>query len=66
MLRFIKHHLTTEDNVEWYGIFSLMIFVLFFLIVLIRLARMRSSTIEEVSSMPLADDHASNEQKTQI
>ena len=53
MLRFIKHHLATESGVEFYGIFSLMVFVLFFLVVLIRLWKMKKTTIEELSNIPL-------------
>lgn len=53
MLRFIKHHLATESGVEFYGIFSLVIFVLFFLVVLIRIWRMKKTTVEELSNIPL-------------
>ncbi|MNJ90756.1 hypothetical protein D3C87_83930 [compost metagenome] len=53
MLRFIKHHLATESGVEFYGIFSLMIFVTFFLVVLIRIWRMKKATVEELSNIPL-------------
>ncbi len=56
MLRFIKHHLASESGVEFYGIFSLVIFVLFFLIVLIRIWKMKKSTVEELSSIPLSSD----------
>lgn len=56
MLRFIKHHLATEDGVEFYGMFSLMVFVLFFAIVFIRMVRMRKTTIEELSAIPLSED----------
>lgn len=52
MLRFIKHHLSTEDGVAWYGMFSLMIFVLFFAFMLFRMWRMRKSHIEELSQLP--------------
>ena len=58
MLRFIKHHLATEAGVEFYGIFSLMIFVLFFLVVLFRLWRMKKTTIEELSNIPLQMEEA--------
>ncbi|WP_343631132.1 CcoQ/FixQ family Cbb3-type cytochrome c oxidase assembly chaperone [Fluviicola sp.] len=62
MLRFIKHHLASESGVAFYGIFSLMIFVLFFLIVFIRLWKMKKSTIEELSAIPLStDDITQNE-----
>lgn len=53
MLRFIKHHLATESGVEFYGIFSLVIFVLFFLVILIRIWRMKKTTVEELSNIPL-------------
>lgn len=53
MLRFIKHHLATESGVEFYGIFSLMVFVLFFLVVLIRIWKMKKTTIDELSNIPL-------------
>ncbi|WP_341905923.1 CcoQ/FixQ family Cbb3-type cytochrome c oxidase assembly chaperone [Fluviicola taffensis] len=63
MLRFIKHHLATESGVEFYGIFSLMIFVLFFLVVLIRISRMKKSTIEELSNIPLGTEESTIENK---
>lgn len=56
MLRFIKHHLASEQGVEFYGMLSLLIFVLFFLVVLIRVRRMKKTTIEELSNIPLAQD----------
>lgn len=56
MLRFIKHHIATEDNVQFYGMFSLLIFVLFFIIVTIRIIRMRKAVVEELSSIPFNDD----------
>lgn len=56
MLRYIKHHLATEEGVQWYGMFSLFVFVIFFLVVLIRIARMRKATIDELSAIPLSDD----------
>jgi cytochrome c oxidase cbb3-type subunit IV len=63
MLRFIKHHLASESGVEFYGIFSLMIFVLFFLIVLIRMWKMKKSVIEELSSIPLDSDNVTPQTK---
>lgn len=56
MLRFIKHHLATEQGVEWYGMFSLLIFVLFFLVVLIRIWKMKKSTIEELGQLPFGNE----------
>lgn len=56
MLRFIKHHLATEEGVQLYGLLSLLIFVLFFLVVIIRMIRMSKSTVDELSNIPLAND----------
>jgi cytochrome c oxidase cbb3-type subunit IV len=56
MLRFIKHHLSTEQGVDFYGMLSLLIFVIFFLIVIIRVWRMRKSTVDELSNIPLEKD----------
>ncbi|TSJ44953.1 cbb3-type cytochrome c oxidase subunit 3 [Fluviicola chungangensis] len=61
MLRFIKHHLASESGVEFYGIFSLMIFVLFFLVVLIRIWKMNKSAVEELSNIPLSSDNLTSQ-----
>lgn len=65
MLRFIKHHLASEQGVEFYGMLSLLIFVLFFLIVLIRIWRMKKTTIEELSNIPLAKDEVTLQNEIQ-
>jgi F420-0:gamma-glutamyl ligase-like protein len=52
MLRYIKHHITSEEGVEWYGIFALLIFVVFFGIVLFRLLRMKRTDIDELKNIP--------------
>ena len=55
MLRYIKHNLTGIDGVDIYPIFSLLIFVVFFAVMVIYVAKMRKTYIEEVSSLPLED-----------
>lgn len=65
MLRFIKHHLASEQGVAFYGILSLLIFVLFFLIVIIRIWRMKKTTIEELSNIPLAKDEVTLQNEIQ-
>ncbi|HRO75793.1 MAG TPA: CcoQ/FixQ family Cbb3-type cytochrome c oxidase assembly chaperone [Crocinitomicaceae bacterium] len=55
MLRFIKQNLETIAGVEIFPMISLLIFVLFFLIVLIRVIRMKKSNVAEISSYPLMD-----------
>lgn len=52
MLRFIQHNLTSIVNVEWYPIFSLVVFTAFFLLVIIRVLRMSKNNISELSDLP--------------
>jgi cytochrome c oxidase cbb3-type subunit 4 len=56
MLRFIKHNLTTIDGVEIFPMLSLLIFVLFFALVLVRVIRMSKSQVEELSDIPFEDE----------
>jgi hypothetical protein len=55
MLKFIKHHMTTIDNIEIYPIISLVLFTSIFLIVSIRAMRMKKAEINELSNTPLED-----------
>ncbi|NBR14433.1 MAG: CcoQ/FixQ family Cbb3-type cytochrome c oxidase assembly chaperone [Flavobacteriales bacterium] len=55
MLRFIKHNLESIGNVEFFPLFSLLIFVIFFLIVVLRVIKMSKSTVAELSDIPLND-----------
>ena len=55
MLRFIKYNLESIRSVEWYPLFSLLIFVVFFAIVLLRVSKMSKSTVTELSDLPLND-----------
>ncbi len=55
MLRYIKHNLTGIDGVEIYPIFSLLIFVLFFVIVIAYVVRMKKPEIDMLSAIPFED-----------
>lgn len=55
MLKFIKHHMTTIENIEIYPIISLLLFSSIFALVTIRAARMKKSEIEKLSNAPLED-----------
>lgn len=55
MLRFIKHNLGLIDGVSIYPMISLLIFVIFFLVVLTYVIRMKKTEIAELSQMPLED-----------
>ena len=56
MLRFIKHNLTTIDGVSIYPILSLLIFVIFFLIVITYVIRMKKTEINELSNLPFEEN----------
>lgn len=56
MLRYIKHNLTGIEGVDIYPLISLLIFVIFFTVMFIFVARMKKSKIEELGAMPLEDD----------
>ena len=55
MLRFIKHNLTTIDGVEIYPLFSLLIFVVFFAVVITRVIRMSKKEVTELGNIPFLD-----------
>ena len=55
MLRFIKQNLETISGVGIFPMISLLIFVAFFTIVIIRVIRMKKSNVAEISDYPLND-----------
>jgi hypothetical protein len=55
MLRFIKYNLESITSVEWYPMFSLLIFVIFFIVVVLRVTKMSKATVIELSDLPLND-----------
>lgn len=55
MLKFIKHHMTSMDNIEIYPIISLLIFFIFFTVLIIYTFRMDKSFIKEMEETPLED-----------
>ena len=58
MLRFIKHNLTSIDNIEFYPILSLLIFVLFFTGVIYYVMTLKKSKINELGSIPFEFDNS--------
>lgn len=61
MLRFIKQNLETIAGVEIFPLISLLIFVAFFTIVLIRVIRMKKANVAEISDYPLHDGSEEND-----
>ena len=60
MLRFIKHHLTGIDGVSIYPIISLLIFVLFFVVMLTYVLRMKRKDVDELSQIPFETTDETN------
>jgi hypothetical protein len=59
MMRFITHHLTSINGVEIFPMLSLLIFVSFFALVLIRVWRMTRQEADELSELPFNEDETS-------
>ena len=55
MLKFIKHHMSTMDNIGIYPIISLLIFFLFFTGLIVYTIRMDKGYIKEMEESPLED-----------
>ncbi|NNC82880.1 MAG: CcoQ/FixQ family Cbb3-type cytochrome c oxidase assembly chaperone [Flavobacteriales bacterium] len=55
MLKFIKHHMTSMENIEIYPIISLLIFFLFFTLLIIYTMRMDKGFIHMMEEQPLDD-----------
>lgn len=56
MLRYIKHNLTSMDNIEIYPMISLVIFVLFFSIVVTYVIRMKKAEVSELGAIPFEEE----------
>lgn len=66
MLRFIKHNLTSIDNIEIYPIISLLIFILFFAIMIVYVMRMKKKDIAELSAIPFDEDFDMDQHENRI
>lgn len=56
MMKNIKYYLENETGMDFFGLFSLVIFFLFFSGLLIYVYRMNKAEIEELKNIPLKDD----------
>jgi uncharacterized membrane protein len=61
MLRFISGNLTTIDGVNIYPIFSLVVFVLFFVVMIYRVVKMKKNYIDEMGRLPFEDNLETND-----
>ena len=57
MLKFVKHHMESIDNVAIYPMFSLLIFFFFFAILFLWVFTAKKEYIEKVSNLPLENDN---------
>ncbi len=55
MLKFIKHHMTSIDNIEIYPLISFVMFFSIFIIACWMALRASKSHIETMSNIPLED-----------
>lgn len=51
-----KHYLTTSENVDFFGLLSLLIFFLVFAAVIIWVVKMKKSYVNKMSNLPLEKD----------
>ncbi|MCG9910103.1 MAG: cbb3-type cytochrome c oxidase subunit 3 [Flavobacteriales bacterium] len=56
MMKNIKYYLENETGMDFFGLFSLVIFFLFFSGLLIYVYRMNKAEIDELKNIPLKDD----------
>jgi len=61
MLRFIKHHFDSIDDVEIYPIISLLLFFTVFITMLFYVSKMPKKNLEEISNMPLEGNENNND-----
>jgi len=56
MMKNIKFYLENETGMDFFGLFSLLVFFLFFSGLLIYVFRMKKSEITELENIPLSDE----------
>ena len=61
MLKYIKEHAASIDGVSIYPIFSLLVFVIFFIVLLWYVKKMDAKKIKEISNLPLDLDNNTDE-----
>lgn len=64
MLKYIKENLAGIDGVSIYPIFSLLVFVLFFVVLLYMVKKMDKKTVDEIRNLPLDPDNRDNDNLT--
>lgn len=57
MLKFIKHHMESIDNVAIYPMISLLIFFVFFVLLFWWVLTAKKEYIDKISNLPLDNDN---------
>lgn len=60
MFSFIKQYTEKIEGANMYALFSLLVFVLFFIVLLIAVKRMSKKKIDELSALPFDDSEIIN------
>lgn len=60
MFKFIKQYAETMNNVNIYPIISLFIFLIFFVVLLVWVKRMRKEQVKELANLPFENDELKN------
>ena len=60
MYKFIKQYAETMTNASIYPMISLFIFLLFFIVLLVMVKKMRKERITELSNIPFEKDELTN------
>lgn len=65
MLKYIKQYAASIDGVNIYPMFSLLVFVIFFIAVLYYVKRMDMNKVKKISNLPFDLDEDNNRNVTQ-
>ena len=60
MFKFIKQYAETMNNASIYPMISLLIFVIFFVVLLVLVKKMRKETVSELANIPFEKDELTN------
>ena len=55
MLKFIKYHMASIQDIEIFPIISFLLFFTLFITIIVQVVMMRKTTVAEISSLPLND-----------
>ena len=61
MLKFVKEHLQTIDNIQIYPLISLVLFVVFFLVLFGWVFSMNKKHLNNLKQLPLSSPHTPEE-----